>query len=447
MPNTESNNRNVAIAIVSVAISFAWLGYAYLKGPGYKGTDGKGILLLHTIIPIALIFLLFKLRHISQTNSPIYVAIVLLMIWIFVKLLNILMAFILGFGLAYLFRFVLDSLMYIPLPGRKGINLSRKWARLFLVIITIIVIVGLVIYIPQVITQAQQMGKGIAKFYNETLAPKTELLIERLKALDKSMGTDAIGKLTSYIQEKYEEITRKAASFISKILSILGSTVGTVAGVVATTFLALIVFIYAIKSFDSYMNAFCNLFPEEKREVVVRYAVEIDNNMKSFLRGQFAVIAIISAVSTIVYGVIGVPFFLFIGILAGICNAIPTVGPVIGGAFAFIALLAGYASEPYAIKWLLVRGIALLAAVFGIQALDNSMISPRIMSRAVDVDPLLIMLAIFVGTFIFGLWGVLLAVPSIVVIKSFMKVSNELNQKEQIEKYVVEEGVKVDGKE
>jgi len=429
------------MTIVAVAITFAWLGYAYLKGPDYKGMDGQGVLLLHTIIPIALIILLFKLRHVPQVNIPVYVAMVLLVIWIFVKLLDILMPFILGFGLAYLFRFVLDSLVVIPLPGGKRIHLPRKWARLLLVFITIVAIGGLAIYIPQVIDQAQQMGKGMVEFYNETLAPQTELLIERLQKLDERMGTDVIEKITLYIQERYAEITKTAAEFISKILSILGSAMGTVAGVVATAFLALIVFIYAVKSFDSYMIGFCNLFPEDRRATVMRYASEIDNNMKSFLRGQFAVIAIIGAISTIAYGIIGVPFFLLIGILAGVCNAIPTVGPFIGGVFAFIAVLAGYASEPYAAKWLLIRGLALLGAILGIQAIDNSMISPRIMSKAVDVDPLLIMLVIFVGTVIFGFWGVLLAIPSVVVIKSFIKVSNELRQEEQMEKYAVEEEV------
>ncbi|HIE30168.1 TPA: AI-2E family transporter [Candidatus Poribacteria bacterium] len=438
MSNTESTNRSVAIAIVAVAIAFTWLGYAYLKGPDYKGSDGQSILLLHTIIPIALIILLFKLRHIPQVNIPVYVAMALIVIWIFVKLLNILMPFILGFALAYMFRFVLDALMEIPLPGGKRIQLQRRWARLILVIITILALGGLAIYIPQVIDQSQQMGKGIAEFYNETLVPQTQLLVKKLQALDERMGTDVIEKATLYVQQKWAEITATATSLLGKILSFLGSTMGTVAGAAATGFLALIVFIYAVKSFDSYMMGFCNLFPEDKRAAVIRYASEIDNNMKSFLRGQFTVIVIISAISTLAYGIIGVPFFLFIGIIAGICNAIPTVGPAIGGIFAFIALLAGYASDQYAAKWLLVRGLALLGVIFGIQAMDNSMISPRIMSKAVDVDPLLIMLGIFVGTVIFGFWGVLLAIPSIVIIKSCIEVSHELRQEEQMEKYAEE---------
>jgi predicted PurR-regulated permease PerM len=283
------------------------------------------------------------------------------------------------------------------------------------------------------------MSKGIAKFYNETLVPQTQALINSLQDLDERMGTDVIGKATSYVQEKWAEISKTATSLLTKILSFLGSTMGTVAGVVATAFLTLIIFAYAVKSFGSYMMAFCNLFPEDKRATVVRYASEIDNNMKSFLRGQFTVITIISVISTIAYGIIGIPFFLFIGILAGICNAIPTVGPVIGGIFAFVAMLAGYASEPYSAKWLLIRSLLVLGVIFGIQAIDNSMISPRIMSKAVDVDPLLIMFGIFIGTVIFGFWGVLLAIPSIVIIKSFLKVSNELRQEEQVEKYEVVE--------
>jgi predicted PurR-regulated permease PerM len=432
MSNTESNNRSTTVAILAVAITFAWLGYAYLKGPDYKGVDGKGVLLLHTIIPIALIVLLLKLRHVPQINIPVYVAMALTVIWIFIKLLNILMPFILGFGLAYLFRFVLDSLMEIPLPGGKRIHLERKWARILLVIITIVVLGGLAIYIPHVISQAQQMGEGIVKFYTETLAPAIQSLIEEMKKLDKTWNTDVIGKATLYIQKKWAEVTATATSLLAKILSFLGSTMGTVASIVAIAFLTLIVFVYAVKSFDSYMRGFCNLFPEDKRTTVMRYASEIDNNMKSFLRGQFSVIAIISAISTIAYWIIGVPFSLFIGILAGICNAIPTIGPVIGGVFAVIALFAGYASEPYAAKWFLIRGLVVIGVVFGIQVVDNSMISPKIMSKAVDVDPLLIMLGVFVGTFIFGFWGVLLAIPSIVIIKSFIKVSNELRQEKLV---------------
>ena len=71
----------------------------------------------------------------------------------------------------------------------------------------------------------------------------------------------------------------------------------------------------------------------------------------------------------------------------------------------------------------LIRSLFVLGAILGIQALDNSIISPKVMSSAVDVDPLLIMFAVIVGASILGFWGVLLAIPIIVVIKSIVSVS------------------------
>ena len=146
--------------------------------------------------------------------------------------------------------------------------------------------------------------------------------------------------------------------------------------------------------------------------------------MHQFLKGQFTVIVIITIISCIVYRLIGVPFALLVGILAGICNAIPTFGPFIGGGFAYIAMLMGLAAgefrDPISFA---IRCLCVLGAILGIQAIDNSLISPKVMSNAVDVDPLLIMFSVIVGASILGFWGVLLAIPIIVVIKSVITVS------------------------
>ena len=120
------------------------------------------------------------------------------------------------------------------------------------------------------------------------------------------------------------------------------------------------------------------------------------------------------------------PFALAIGVLAGICNAIPTFGPFIGGGFAYVAMLMGLAAGDFGIVDFLVRSAFVLGAILGIQMLDNSLISPKIMSTAVDVDPLLIMFAVIVGAAVLGFWGVLLAIPIIVVVKSVIAVSQSV---------------------
>ena len=233
-----------------------------------------------------------------------------------------------------------------------------------------------------------------------------------------------VKQLQAYLTEKIPGWTASGSAFIRWLSGLAGSIAFQFGGFIATLFLAFIVFVYASQGFDKYFHGFISLIPEKHQETTKAYFKEIDNNMHQFLKGQFTVIVIITIISCIVYRLIGVPFALLVGILAGICNAIPTFGPFIGGGFAYIAMLMGLAAgefrDPISFA---IRCLCVLGAILGIQAIDNSLISPKVMSNAVDVDPLLIMFSVIVGASILGFWGVLLAIPIIVVIKSIIAVS------------------------
>lgn len=227
----------------------------------------------------------------------------------------------------------------------------------------------------------------------------------------------------TYLTERLPTIAQTGSEAVREGVQFAGSIAFGFGGFLATVSLAFIVFVYANQSFDNYFRGFITLVPERHRETVKTYLREIDRNLQQFLKGLVAVIAIVSVVSCIVYSIIGVPFALVIGVIAGICNAIPTFGPFIGGGFAYVAMLMGLAAGDFGIIDFLIRSAFLLAAILGIQMLDNSLISPKIMSTAVDVDPLLIMFAVIVGAAVLGFWGVLLAIPMIVVVKSVIAVS------------------------
>ena len=229
----------------------------------------------------------------------------------------------------------------------------------------------------------------------------------------------------SYLTERIPTLAQTGGDAVKEAFQFASSIAFGFGGFLATVSLALIVFVYANQSFDNYFRSFLTLMPETHRDTAKAYLREIDKNLQEFLRGLVTVIAIVSIISSIAYSIIGVPFALVIGILAGICNAIPTFGPFIGGAFAFIAMLMGLAAGDFGTIDFLIRCAFVLGAILGIQAIDNSLISPKIMSDAIDVDPLLIMFAVIVGAAVLGFWGVLLAIPTIVVIKSVIAVSND----------------------
>ena len=70
--------------------------------------------------------------------------------------------------------------------------------------------------------------------------------------------------------------------------------------------------------------------------------------------------------------------------------------------------------------------LAVLGAIVGIQTIDNSIISPKIMSNAIDIDPLTIMFSVIIGATLLGLWGAILAIPVLVIIKSIINVKQKL---------------------
>ncbi|HGE72420.1 TPA: AI-2E family transporter, partial [Candidatus Poribacteria bacterium] len=196
-------------------------------------------------------------------------------------------------------------------------------------------------------------------------------------------------------------------------------------GRISTAFFIVIVFVYAIQSFRSHVKRTLGIFPSAQRERLVLYFREIDNDMRAFLKGQILVILIISVISVIVYSIIRVPFALLVGSLAGLFNAIPTVGPVIGGGVAVIATIIGFASGDYSLARFFIQILLVIGSAFGIQLIDNAFISTRIMSKAIDVNPLIVMFAVLLSAALAGIWGAVLTIPAIIVIKAIINVQKQ----------------------
>ena len=276
----------------------------------------------------------------------------------------------------------------------------------------------------------------ITTLYHSTDPKTLGNLVQRAKKgilleLEKrEWGREIADRMQKYLTTELPTLAQTGSEFVGKLVGAVVRHLSSIAigfgGFLTTAFLTLMVLIYASQSFSRYVQNFINLFPDDTRDAVRLYLTEINQNMESFLRGQVTVILIISIISIAVYSIIGVPFALVVGLLAGVCNAIPTFGPFIGGAFAVLSLLMGFAAGDFETVDFLIRVAVLLGAIFGIQTIDNSLISPKVMSSAVDVDPLLIMFGVIIGASILGFWGVLLAIPIIVVIKSVLTVSKEI---------------------
>jgi predicted PurR-regulated permease PerM len=150
------------------------------------------------------------------------------------------------------------------------------------------------------------------------------------------------------------------------------------------------------------------LIPPGRRGEIQGLMERIGQAVGGFFRGQLLVALFVGVASSIGLWAIKLPFWLLVGIVAGVFNLVPLVGPFIGGGLAvIIALVSG---QPLKALW-----AALI--LLGVQQIDNHLISPNVMGRTVQLHPVVVMLALLVGASFAGLFGMLVIVPLVAVAK------------------------------
>ncbi|OPJ62190.1 AI-2E family transporter [Clostridium chromiireducens] len=204
--------------------------------------------------------------------------------------------------------------------------------------------------------------------------------------------TDGLVNLQKYIENNLGNMT-------SYIMSI-GSSV-------ATFFIALIISIYLLKDSEYFMDLWNKLyylvFRKSNIGSNITYIFRVIHEVfAKYLRGQLLEAFFVGVLSAIALSIVGINYAFVIGIIAGICNMIPYVGPIVGTILAAImGLLSG---TPIKILYAVI-------AMLVVQQIDNNLLAPKIVGNSVGLHAVFTMLAILIGGNVGGLLGMLLAVP------------------------------------
>jgi predicted PurR-regulated permease PerM len=137
----------------------------------------------------------------------------------------------------------------------------------------------------------------------------------------------------------------------------------------------------------------------------------IERMWNAFLQGELRLMLVIGVITTIGLTALGMPGALYLGIIAGLLEIIPTIGPIIAAVPAVIvALVQGSAYLP--IGNLAFAGLIILFYIL-VQQVENNLIVPRVLGDAVDLPPLVVMTGAVIGASVGGILGVMLATPVI----------------------------------
>lgn len=143
------------------------------------------------------------------------------------------------------------------------------------------------------------------------------------------------------------------------------------------------------------------LLPENYKEKGILTIHLVEEKLGAWLRGQVILSLSIGLITWIALTILGIPFALPLAILAGFLEIIPTLGPIIA---AIPATIVALAISP-------VMALTVIGVYTGIQIAENNFLVPKIMQKAVGLNPVVIIIAILIGGNLMGVAGALLSIP------------------------------------
>lgn len=208
-----------------------------------------------------------------------------------------------------------------------------------------------------------------------------------------------------------EELITKLQSGVTDALAGAAGAVQRAAASAGKLLLAPLFAYYLLRDRRCISTRLTLLLPVRCRARAVRAAREMRRETIGFLRGQLLVSASVGALTAAGLLLVGLPGWLLLGVLMGVLELVPYVGPLIAGVPTVLLALPG--------GW--TKTLWTLAVVVGVQQLEGGLISPRVMAGAVDLHPLLVLLAISVGGMVAGTPGMLLALPAVVSVRGALR--------------------------
>lgn len=321
--------------------------------------------------------------------------------------------FAVALALAYLLNppvNALESLLarHLPRLGRPGRVLEPRLVAVGLLCAVVLVaaVVVVLVVIPAGYRQVSEAAGKLPQ-YAATLRAKVEPLYHRLDLRYPEAMAEARERLVetarSHIPDLLAPVTRGVRAAFS---SLLGFVLAVLNLLVIPVFA-----VYLLYDMNAIRKGAAELVPHRLRPYVSSRMAEVDRLLSAFARGQVTVSAILGTFYAVGLSLCGVPMGLPTGLVIGFFNLIPFMSYILGLP---LALLLSWVDDQ---SW--VRLLA-VAAVFTFgQFVEGNFITPRVVGQSLGLHAVVVMLAVLVGGTLFGVVGMLLAVPTTAVLSVF----------------------------
>jgi predicted PurR-regulated permease PerM len=313
----------------------------------------------------------------------------------------------LGFWLLYRFNRVVFTLFIAIVLGtilrpavtwlhRRG--LPRLAGAIAVYLLLLVVMIGFVLSLfPLIIEQGATVAASVPGYY------------QILRAWMVSYPNQLVQRLGEFLPEGLPALQPTQATG-QEVLATAGQALGYVASggraIFGATALLLLAFHWTLAG-PRTIQSWLLLAPKERREGLDELIASMETKVSAYIAGQGVLCLVIGVLALVAYLLIGLPNALVLALLAGAMEAVPMIGPLLGAIPAGVIALS---IAPTKLIWVIVASVV-------IQQVENAFLVPRVMRRAVGVNPFVSLLALFAFGSLFGIAGALMAIPIAAIVQ------------------------------
>jgi predicted PurR-regulated permease PerM len=330
--------------------------------------------------------------------------------WTFRRVMGVtllLVCIALGFWLLYRFYQVIFILFIAIVLGtvirpvvtwlhKRGF--PRTLGVLLVYLLLLALLVGFVLLLfPLIIKQGTTLASDVPGYYQGVHVWMVNSPNQFIVALSKDLPATLPG---------LEPLMQTGQQVMDSAGQVLGYVTLAV-NVIFVTIVILVLTFYWTLDGPRTIQSLLKLIPEGQRENISGLISDMEAKMGFYIAGQGVLCLVMGIISLVAYLIIGLPNALVLGLLAGLMEAVPLIGPLLG---AIPAGLVALSIAPAKLIWVVV-------ATGVLHQTENYLLAPRIMHKAVGVNPFVTLLAFFAFGTLFGLGGVLMAIPMAAIIQ------------------------------
>lgn len=313
----------------------------------------------------------------------------------------------------FLQLFIAFALAYILNPAVKFLEskgIRRLYGIMIVFTLTVIICGGFTVFLVVSITGEVSNMQLNLPAYVQHLYEITP------PAIKEYLGVETPDKLALRLSDLLQQARNSAPGLLKPLLALLQkaltSTVGVLLALLGYLIIPVYLF-YLLFDLPQLKNFIESYIPERFRPAYANKLAEVDAVLSGFIRGQLSVCAILALLYSAGLYVIGIDLAIAIGMLAGITFIIPYVGTIIGISLSVVMALLKFND--------LLHPLLCLGWFGLIQLLEGIIITPKIVGDTVGLHPLVAIVSLLIGGQLFGIAGMLLAVPVTAVLQVFLR--------------------------